>query len=84
MRGVICSKVIEWGGIAVLVFFPLPAASVYEWSVLVIEFMVLVMLAAYVLIKEKPRNNELLFRSLEIPSNLFRGFFPFRFIWRFV
>ena len=76
-RDAICSKVIEWGIIAVLVFSPLPAASVYEWSVLTIELMVLVMLAAYVLIKVKPRNNELLFRSLEIPSYLFRGFFIF-------
>jgi len=76
-RDVFCSQVIEWGIIGVLVFSPLPAASVYEWSVLVIELMVLVMLAAYVLIKNKPRNNELLFRSLEIPSYLFRGFFIF-------
>ena len=60
-------KIIDYGILGVIVFSPLPAASVYEWSILVIQLMVLVMMAAYVLMREKPQNNELLSLSLKWP-----------------
>jgi hypothetical protein len=50
----VCSKIIEYGILGVLIFSPLAAASVYEWSILVIEMAVFVMLGAYVLMKYKP------------------------------
>jgi len=53
-RDRICSKIIEYGILGVLIFSPLPAASVYEWSILVIEMAVFMMLGAYVLMKYKP------------------------------
>ncbi len=59
-RDKICRKIIEYGILSVIVFSPLPAASVHEWSILVIEIVVLVMMAAYILMKERPQNNELL------------------------
>ncbi len=66
-------KIIEYGILAVIIFSPLPAASVYEWSILVIQLAVLIMLAAYVLMREKPQNNELLTLSLKWPRYLFLG-----------
>ncbi len=64
---------IEYGILSVIVFSPLPAASVYEWSILVIQLVVLVMLAAYVLMREKPQNNELISLTLKWPRYLFLG-----------
>jgi O-antigen ligase len=75
----IYQKIIDYGIPGVIVFSPLPAASVYEWSILVIQLMVLVMMAAYVLMREKPQNNELLSLSLKWPGYLFLGFFVFIF-----
>ncbi|MBD3414633.1 MAG: hypothetical protein GF421_09405, partial [Candidatus Aminicenantes bacterium] len=74
-RDLVCSKVIEYGILGVLVFSPLPAASVYEWSILVIEVAVLVMLGAYVVMKNKPvlsSNNASLLKPLRY---LLGGFF---------
>lgn len=76
----VCRRIIEWGIIGVLIFSPLPAASVYEWSVLVIQLVVIVMLGAYFLMKQKPRNNKFLSKSMEVPSFLFWGFFIFLFV----
>ncbi len=70
-------KVIDYGILGLIVFSPLPAASVYEWSILVIQLVVLVMLAAYALMTEKPRSNALLLKSLKWPKALFSGFFIF-------
>jgi O-antigen ligase len=70
-------KIIEYGLIGLLVFSPLPAASVYEWSILVIELTVLVMMGAYLLMREKPRNNEFLNLALRWPKRLFFLFFLF-------
>jgi len=79
-RDKICRKIIEYGILGVIVWSPLPAASVYEWSILVIEIAVLVMMAAYILMKERPQNNELLSLSLKWPRYLFVGLFIFIFI----
>jgi O-antigen ligase len=73
-------KIIEYGILAVIIFSPLPAASVYEWSILVIQILVLVMLSAYILMREKPQNNELLSLSLKWPRYLFLGLFVFIFV----
>jgi O-antigen ligase len=70
-------KIIEFGILGVIVFSPLPAASVYEWSILVIQLVVLVMLAAYVLMREKPQNNELISLTLKWPGYLFSALFVF-------
>ncbi len=72
-RDRIYQKIIEYGILSVIVFSPLPAASVYEWSILVIQLVVLVMMAAYVLIREKPQNNELVSLTLKWPRYLFLG-----------
>ena len=76
-RDEICSKVIEYGILGLIVFSPLLAASVYDWSILVIQLTVLVMMAAYLLMRNKPQNNGLLSRSLKWPRFLFFGFFAF-------
>jgi len=76
----ICGKIIEYGILGLIIFSPLPAASVAEWSILVIQLTVLVMMAAYFLMKEKPQNNELLSLSLRWPKYLFLGLFIFIFI----
>jgi O-antigen ligase len=79
-RDLVCKKIIEYGILGVIVWSPLPAASVYDWSILVIEIAVLVMVAAYLLMKESPQNNELLSLSLKWPRYLFVGLFVFIFI----
>jgi len=79
-RDNVCRKIIEYGILGVIVFSPLPAASVYEWSILVIELAVLVMMGAYILMNEKPQNNELLSLSLKWPRYLFLGLLIFLFI----
>jgi len=75
-----CRKVIEYGILGLIVFSPLPAASVYEWSILVIQLTVLVMMSAYLIMREKPENNEQLSAALKWPKYLFFGFFVFIFI----
>jgi O-antigen ligase len=79
-RDRICANIIDYGILALLIFTPLPAASVYEWSVLVIQLAVLVMTAAYILMKEKPQNNEFLSLAFKWPKKIFMAFFIFVFI----
>ncbi len=47
---------------------------------MVIQLTVLVMMAAYIMMREKPQNNELLSLSLKWPKYLFLGLFVFIFI----
>jgi O-antigen ligase len=49
--------VLEYGLLALLLWSPLPAASVEEWSLFVVELLVAVLAAAYVLLDEKPSLN---------------------------
>jgi len=72
-----CRRIIEYGILGLLLFSPLPAASVNEWSILVIQLTVLVMFAAYIIMKEKPQTNSYLLRSLKWPKVLFLGFLIF-------
>jgi len=76
-RDRIYQKIIEFGILGVIVFSPLPAAAVYEWSILVIQLVVLVMMAAYVLMREKPQNTELISLALKWPRYLFLSLFVF-------
>jgi O-antigen ligase len=76
----ICANIIDYGLLGLLIFAPLPAASVYEWSVLVIQLVVLIMMAAYILMREKPRTNEFLSLAFKWPKYIFFGFFIFVFV----
>jgi len=79
-RDGICARIIEYGLLGLLIFAPLPAASVYEWSILVIQITVLVMFAAYVLMEEKPEISGPTKRALKWPKFLFLGFLVFSFL----
>ena len=70
-------KVIEYGILGLIVFSPLPAASVNAWSILVIELTILVMMAAYLLLKRKPVINTQISFSLRWLKVFFGGFFLF-------
>lgn len=72
-----CRKIIEYGILGLIIFSPLPAASVHEWSILIIQLSVLTMMGAYLLMKDKPSPNEYLIKSLRWPKYLFIGFFMF-------
>lgn len=76
----VCKKIVEWGIVALLVFSPLPAASVYEWSILVIQLIVFMMLIAYFLVKVKPQIGVSFRLSLTWPKYFFVAFFVFLFI----
>ncbi len=73
-RDKILRKIIDYGILALVIFSPLPAASVNEWSVLVIELAVLVMMAAYFLMKEKPSIHEDLILSMKWIRRALVGF----------
>lgn len=75
-----CEKIIEYGILGLIIFSPLPAASVHEWSILVIQLMVLVMMAAYFLMKEKPQTSEPLSLIMKRSRYLFLALFIFLFV----
>ena len=68
-------KSIEYGLLALLVWSPLPAASVEEWSIFVIELAVALMAAAYILADPKPAVNPHLTSLLGPMRPLAAGFF---------
>jgi O-antigen ligase len=68
-------RIIEYGLLALIVFSPLPAASVNEWSILVIQLVVLLMTGAYVLMNRKPIINSHLAARLGWPSYVFTALF---------
>jgi O-antigen ligase len=70
-------RAIEYGLLALLVFSPLPAASVNEWSILVIELAAGFLAAACVLLKPKPRVNAHLEAALKPVKALAAAFFGF-------
>lgn len=70
-------KIIEYGILGLIVFSPLPAASVNAWSILVIELTVLVLMAAYLLMKRKPKINSRISSSMLWLKAIFGGFFLF-------
>lgn len=79
-RDRVLRKIIWYGILGVIVFSPLAGASVYEWCILVIQLAVVVMIAAYILMKEKPGANEYLTSALKRPRFLFTVFIVFIFI----
>ena len=70
-------KIVEYGLLAILLWSPLPAASVGEWSIFVIELAAAVMAAAYVLLDEKPSLNRHLPPILRRLRFFVAGFFVF-------
>jgi O-antigen ligase len=75
----ICGKIIEWGILGLIVFSPLPVASVHEWSILVIQIVVVIMAIAYFMMKEEPDVNEYIADAIRWPRYLFIAFFVFVF-----
>ena len=71
------NKVIEYGILGLIIFSPLPAASVNAWSILVIELTVLVLMAAYLLMKRKPKIHSRISSSMRWLKVFFGGFFLF-------
>ncbi len=78
-RDKICRRLIEYGLLGLIIFSPLPAASVHEWAILVIQISALILLASYILMEEKPQINEALSRRLKWPRYLIIGLFVFFF-----
>jgi len=69
--------IVEYGLLALLLWSPLPAASVEEWSVFVVELAVAIMAAAYVLLDPKPSLNPHLPPVLKRMRPLTAAFFGF-------
>ncbi|MGZ7046232.1 MAG: hypothetical protein ACXVJK_07905, partial [Candidatus Aminicenantales bacterium] len=70
-------RIIDGGLAALLVLSPLPAASVNEWSVLIIELAAGLMAAAYVLLEPKPRLHGQMAPALRWMKFAALGFFGF-------
>jgi hypothetical protein len=69
--------ILEYGLLALLIWSPLPAASVEEWSIFVVELVVAVMAAAYVLLGERPSLNPRLPPVLKSLRPLVAAFFGY-------
>jgi len=76
-NGRISRKIIEYGILGLIIFAPLPAGSVNEWSRLVVALAVLVMLAAYILMKDPLQPNKLLTHAWKWPRIMFVCLFFF-------
>ena len=72
-----CREFIQWGILGLIVFSPLPAASVNEWSILVIQLAVLLMAVLYVSMRKKPEINPVLARSIHKMRWMVIGFFAY-------
>lgn len=72
-------KFLEYGIIGLLIFSPLPIASVEEWAVLVIQLTVLLLMGAFFLLSEKPKRNTIESNTLRRPALLFTVFFIYLF-----
>lgn len=69
--------VIEYGLLALLVLSPLPAASVYEWSILAIQLVTLAMLGAFLMLGRNPAVNPALLADMKWPGRLLKLFAVF-------
>ena len=74
-RDLVCRRIIEFGILGLIVWVPLPKASVHQWSILVMQIVVFTMVGAYLLMEQKPHNNELLDTVLRWPRYLFYAVF---------
>jgi len=70
-------RMIDKGIIAFLILSPLPAASVNEWSVLIIELAAALMAAAYILLEPKPQVSPRMAPALRRMASIAAGFFGF-------
>lgn len=75
LREKISRRIIEYGVFGLIIFAPLPAASVHEWSILIIQLVVLFMMIAYILMTKKPQINIHLDKRVKLPGYLFAGLF---------
>jgi O-antigen ligase len=77
-------KIIEYGLLALIVFTPLPIASVDDWAILLIELVAVFLTAVYFLMGSKPHMNGRLLQRLHWPryafAALFILFLPFQLI----
>jgi O-antigen ligase len=71
------ARIVQYGLLALIVLSPLPAASVNEWSILVIELAVLAMTGIYVFGNDRPAINPRLEASLKWPRYAFTALFAF-------
>lgn len=69
------AELIQYGLLALLVLSPLPAASVNEWSILILELAVFAMTGAYILANDKPAINPRLEERLKWPRHAFLALF---------
>ena len=72
-----CREFIQWGILGLIVFSPLPAASVNEWSILVIQLTVVLMTVLYISMRKKPEINPALARMLHKMRWMVIGFFAY-------
>ena len=73
-RDIRLRRFIGWGILGLIVFSPLPAASVYEWCRLVIQGTILAMTLAYLMIGRNTPPGTPSFDSLRWPRRMFTGF----------
>ncbi len=70
-------RFIEYGILGLIIFSPLPAASVFPWSTTLIALVAVVLTICYYLYRNKPILNPGFSRPLRKPAILFTGFFIF-------
>ena len=70
-------QTLEYGLLALLLWSPLPAASVEEWSIFVVELAAAVLAAAYVLLEPKPAVNPRLAPVLRKMTPIAAAFFGY-------
>ncbi|MEW5901367.1 MAG: O-antigen ligase family protein [Acidobacteriota bacterium] len=70
-------RFLDYGILALLALSPIPAASVHEWSVLIIEVAVVTLAAVCLLSQGRLQGNAVLSSSLKWPRRLFLGLFLF-------
>jgi len=73
----LCNRLIEYGLLGLIFFSPLPAASVYDWSITLIALTAIALTICYYLSRNKPVLNPGIKHSIKKPAILFSGFFAF-------
>jgi O-antigen ligase len=71
----LCRRIIEYGLLALIVFTPLPIASVDDWAILLIELIAVLMTVAYFLMSSPPHINNRLRQRLPWPRYAFAALF---------
>jgi len=72
-----CLGSLHWGILGLIIFSPLPAASVNEWSILTIQLSVLLLTILYVSMRKKPEINLVLARVLRKTRWMIAAFFGY-------